>query len=293
LQLCIFKQFSLELTLQTNSNFIKPITFLTGTSRIYILNKKIHILLTGLTFLGIVIIGIELNFGSAAIESYTKNDVIGNLTYSEWGDKYWQWWMTVPDKYVPGSDNPELNGGCLVKADAQNKTIFLTFNFYTGSVQQKCTIKADQSILIPLYTGECDTGDKENVLLKFTGLLNCALDADKGDAKMNVKVDNITLVDTKASVHRTPLHNNLTEVESKDLFDVNVPKDSQWITKDYVGPGNYTAAAHGWFVFLKPLDEGKHVIYYHTVVTGTQGADLTAPKWDYDGDVTYSLKVDK
>jgi hypothetical protein len=189
-------------------------------------------------------------------------------------------------------------GGCLTEADDQNKTIFLMNNFYVGSVQQECTFKADQSILIPLYIGECDTGDKENKGKSFNELLSCALDADRGEADMKVKVDNMTLVDTKASVHRTPSHDNLTEVESKDLFDVSVPPESQFIPSNYDGPGEFRAAAHGWYVFLKPLDEGNHVISYYTKVTGTLPPntpleDIEDSSWDYEADVTYKVKVGK
>jgi hypothetical protein len=244
--------------------------------------------------LGILIIGIGLNFGSAAaVESYTKNDVIGNLTYSEWADNWWEWWISLPEKSVPSSENTGPMGGCLVKADAQNKTIFLMNNFFVTSVQQKCSFKADQSILIPLYVGECDTGDRENTNKSFTELLTCALDADRGQAYMKVLVDNLTLVDTKASVHKTPSHNNLTEVESKDLFDVNVPSESQFIGPNYIGPGKFKGATHGWYVFLKPLDEGNHAISYYTKVTGTQTANIEEAPWDYEANVTYSLKVDK
>ena len=42
------------------------------------LNKDIQTIFNALTILGLLIIGIGLNFGSAAVESYTKNDVIGN-----------------------------------------------------------------------------------------------------------------------------------------------------------------------------------------------------------------------
>jgi hypothetical protein len=257
------------------------------------LNKDIQTIFNALTILGLFIIGIGLNFGSAAVETYTKNDVIGNLTYADWTEKWWEWWISLPEKSIPSSENTGPMGGCLVKADDQNKTIFLMNNFFVGSVQQKCSLKADQSILIPLYTAECDTGDKGLAGKPFTEILACAVDADKGEAYMKVKVDNLTIVDTTASVHKTPSHNNLSEVESKDFFDVNVPQDSQFMGPNYIGPGKFNGASHGWYVFLKPLDEGNHVISYYTKVTGTQTANIEEAPWDYEADVTYSLKVEK
>jgi len=253
----------------------------------------VEFVFTVLAILGILIVGMGLNFGSAAVGSYGKNDVIGNLTFSEWTGKLWDWWISLPEKSVPSSENTGLMGSCLVKTDDQNKTVFLMNNFYVGTVQQKCSFKADQSILIPLYIAECDTGDKENAGKPFTELLACAMDADRGEAYFKVKVDNLTLVDTTASVHRTPSHNNLTEVESKKLFDVNVPPQSQFIPSNYDGPGKFKGAAHGWYVFLKPLGEGNHVISYYTKVTGTQSMNIKEAPWDYESDITYSLKVKK
>jgi hypothetical protein len=257
------------------------------------LNKNVEIIFTALTILGLHIIGTGLNFSSAAVESYTKNDVIGNLTYSEWPDKWWNWWISVPEKSIPSSENTGPMGGCLAKADDQNKTIFLMANYFVGSVQQKCSFKAGQSILIPSYTAECDTGDKGLTGKPFAEVLNCAIDANRGEVYMKVKVDNLTLVDTKAYVHRTPPHNNLTELESKDFFDVNVPEGSQFIPSAYDGPGKFKGAHQGWYVFLKPLDEGNHVISYYTKVTGTQTANIKEAPFDYEADVTYNLKVEK
>jgi hypothetical protein len=251
---------------------------------------NLEIIFTALTISGLLAIGIGVNFGSAAVESYSKDDVIGNLTYHEWPEKFWNWWISLPEKSIAENTEP---GGCLVKADDENKTIILLNNFYMGSVQQNCSFKADQSILIPLYTAECDTGDPGLVGKPFTELLSCALDADRGDSYMKVKVDNLTLVDTKTSVHKTPSHDYLTEVESKDFFDVNVPPDSQFVGSNYNGSGKFKGAAHGWYVFLKPLEEGNHVISYFTKVTGTQTANIKDAPWDYEADITYNLKVEK
>jgi hypothetical protein len=42
---------------------------------------------------------------------------------------------------------------------------------------------------------------------------------------------------------------NVTEVYTKQ-FDATVPKESHFLSERY---GTFPAAAHGWFVFLKPL----------------------------------------
>ena len=199
----------------------------------------------------------------------------------------------MPEKSIPSSENTGPMGGCLVKADDQNKTIFLMNDFFVSLFQQKCSFREDQSILIPLYTAECDTGDKGLAGKPFTEVLTCALDADRGEAYMKVRVDNLTLVDTKASVHKTPSHNNLSEVESKDFSTLmyhQIVNSWDQIILDLESSKEH---AHGWYVFLKPLDEGNHVISYYTKVTGTQTANIEEAPWDYEADVTYSLNVEK
>jgi len=238
-------------------------------------------------------IGIGLNQGSAVIQSYKTNDSIGNSTYSDWIGRFWQWWINLKTESIPTPENPTPK--CLLGTDDSNKTIFLMDNFLAGSVKQQCTIKADQSILIPLYTAECDTGDRGQVGKPFKDLLACAFDADRGNAHFRVNVDNASLVDKVVSVHKTPADDHLAEVESKKFYEVNVLPGTQFIGPGgtYEGPGKYLGAAHGWFVFLKPLNEGNHVITYSTDLTGTADINLKEAPWDYKSDIKYNLRVEK
>ena len=49
--------------------------------------------------------------------------------------------------------------------------------------------------------------------------------------------------------YKTNIMNNVTEVYTKQ-FNATVPNDSHIQNEKY---GTFPAAAHGWFVFLKPL----------------------------------------
>ena len=52
--------------------------------------------------------------------------------------------------------------------------------------------------------------------------------------------------------------------------------------------GTFPAAAHGWFVFLKPLPPGDHTIYYKNSVEPTT---LSGAENRNTAEITYLLSV--
>ena len=72
---------------------------------------------------------------------------------------------------------------------------------------------------------------------------------------------------------------NVTELYSKQ-FNITIPDDTHFPNQI---PGTFRAAAHGWFVFLKPLPPGDHTVYYDVLVTGF-GAKTSS-------EITYAMNV--
>ena len=60
--------------------------------------------------------------------------------------------------------------------------------------------------------------------------------------------------------------NNVTEVYTKQ-FNATIPNDSHMKTEEESYGKTFPGAAHGWFVFLKPLQPGNHTVYYQNSVT--------------------------
>ena len=76
---------------------------------------------------------------------------------------------------------------------------------------------------------------------------------------------------------------NASELYSKG-FNITIPADSN-LAVDY--PGTHLGAAHGWYIFLKPLPVGGHTVrYVNDVRETTLGAGNTN-----NVDITYSLNV--
>jgi hypothetical protein len=86
-----------------------------------------------------------------------------------------------------------------------------------------------------------------------------------GKISSEVKLDNIPIARLGAIDYVSNVLNNVTEISTKE-FNVTIPNNSNL---QFEKPGTFPAAAHGWFVFLKPLPVGNHTIYYQNHVEPT------------------------
>lgn len=197
------------------------------------------------------------------VDFYSKGELPFGISYGDWVAKYWNWDLSIP--LDPKTHNIlGLNeNGCLVHRE--NSTVMLADTAAGGIWNQECTISHNEGILIPIWTGECDQGYKgfENASLKQ--LSDCARGFDLGKVKGQVKVDNIPVAILDVLDYKTNIMNNVTEVYTKQ-FNATVPINSHFTAEKY---GTFPAAAHGWFVFLKPLTPGNHTVYYQNSVEPT------------------------
>lgn len=67
-----------------------------------------------------------------------------------------------------------------------------------------------------------------------------------------------------------------------DFFNISLPEHNIWEEKEV--PGTYKGVAEGYFLFLKPLSEGNHTLYYE-VATNPPNPNVYAQA------VTYHLNV--
>lgn len=181
---------------------------------------------------------------------------------------------------------------CLIFISDDPKVIYLRDDFETGNINQECIIPPDLPIVIPSYTGECDTGSELGFAATSEEILKCALDADKGVAQIEVRLDNNEIVNMKGvQVGQNINTSNLIEVQTDELFEVNVTKGSQYASF-YEKPGTYLAHAHGFLSFLpNGLPKGNHTLEYSLVVGGSSGGfDINAGYTGY-GKIKYDLIV--
>lgn len=197
------------------------------------------------------------------VEFYSKGELPFGISYGDWIAKYWNWDLSIPLDPKTNDFLGLKENGCLVHRE--NSTVMLADTAAGGIWNQKCTISHNAGILIPIWTGECDQGTKAFETYSFKQLLDCARGYDLGKVRGQVKVDNIPVATLDALDYKTNIMNNVTEVYSNQ-FNATIPINSHVIVERY---GTFPAAAHGWFVFLKPLQPGTHTVYYQNSVEPT------------------------
>ena len=226
-----------------------------------------------------LIVSLAVGYG---VEFYSKDEHPFGISYSDWVAKFWNWDFSIPIDSQTNTLAGLKDNGCLMHKD--NSMVMLVDTAAGGIWKQKCTISRTEGILIPIWTGECDQALKGFDSYSFKQLSECARAYDLGIVKGQVKVDDIPVATLDSIDYKTNVMNNVTEVYTKQ-FDAIVPKESHLISERY---GTFPAAAHGWFVFLKPLPPGDHVVYYQNSVEATT---LSGAGNMNSGQFTYHLNV--
>lgn len=219
-------------------------------------------------------------FGSAGF--YSKDESPFGISHEDWLAKYWNWDLSIPLDPESNTLAGLKDNGCLVHKD--NSMVMLVDTAVGGVWDQRCTISRNEGILIPLWTGECDQGAKGYESSSSKQLSDCARGFDLGKVKGQVKVDNIPVATLDAIDYTTNIMNNVSEVFTKQ-FNATEPNDTHSPTERF---GTFPAAAHGWFVFLKPLNPGDHTVYYENSVLPTT---LSGAGNVNTAQITYHFKV--
>jgi hypothetical protein len=217
------------------------------------------------------------------VDFYSKDESPFGISNSDWVAKFWNWGHSL-------KLDPQTNviaglkeNGCLIHKE--NSVAMLADTAFGGVWNQNCTISRNEAILIPIWTGECNQGSKECQGKSFEELSKGARGYDLGKVKGLVKVDNIPVGTLDAVDYKTNIMNNVTEVYTKQ-YNASVPDGSHTPNERF---GIFPAAAHGWFVFLKPLQPGNHTVYYQNSVEPTT---LSGAGNSNTAQFTYHFKVE-
>ena len=212
-----------------------------------------------------------------------------NVTqFEEWLKEFWRYALKISPEETVEKGNP-----CLINVPVNiSLPIMLLDPFEMGEIKQECILPSNRTILIPAYTGECDTGSELGKSATSEEILTCALDADVGFLDFTLSIDGKKIMDIKdVAVGDHPNIHNFIEVHTTDLFEVEVPEDSEWIDVYNSGPGTYLAHAHGFFAKLDKLSPGKHTLEYTQTISGTRGL-MTQSGWSGgDNKVSYDIMI--
>ncbi len=174
----------------------------------------------------------------------------------------------------------------MIGFDSKNQTIFL-LNSYLQEYSTSCNISSEKSILVPLLVGECDQTVPELRSKEIGELWKCAADADEVFKFWEV------VLDDKIIFKRNPseeVNSNLTKeilVRNSSSFMFNIPPQNRYDAPE----GTYPAVVDSYYLHLKPLSPGEHVLMYEIVHEDPNVLDVGNKPRAVTGEARYVLNV--
>jgi hypothetical protein len=180
------------------------------------------------------------------IEYFTTDQEPYGLSYGQWTVKWWEWALAEPI-----STNPVLDDTGQYAGVNQNCSVW----FLAGTIGDEnkvahrvCCIPREKAILFPIinyiYTHEPEFKTDSELVRHVTK------DIDDIVIKQAI-VDGIAV-----PVYRVPGEPYTFSLKVKEENKLKIPV------------GIHKAAADGYWVFLKPLAQGEHKIYFHGACSG-------------------------
>ena len=193
-----------------------------------------------------------------------------NRTLGEWSAIWWKWAYGIPV-----TDNPVLDTtGAKAKFGDVGPVFFLAGAFTSGTVHRTATVPAEKFIFFPVLNSVNDNvGVSSRVTIDvLSGQLADALPLT---TELHASVDGVAVPNLFTHREISPVFSytlQLTDNVQQDVFGNHGP--------DAVGTV-FPAVADGFYLMLKPLSPGHHVINFGG----------SSPGLNFIIDVTYDITV--
>jgi hypothetical protein len=179
------------------------------------------------------------------IELFTPDSKPYGKTYGEWTVKWWQWALLIPSSVNPVVDKTGIHASV---QQPVGDVWFLAGKFGSEDnhlPERKCTIPFGKAILFPIIN--CEANPLEYPQLK-----------NELDIMDHVKKDEDSIVRKECFVNGRQV--TIERISSDPpIFPIIINEDNALAVKD---GGCTMAAADGYWVFLKPLPKGEHIISF-------------------------------
>jgi hypothetical protein len=218
-----------------------------------------------------IIVGLALAPASGALAASRQADVfppeenVFGMTYGDWSAAWWQYVLSIETGANPVLDTTGNNCGI---AQSSAPVFFLAGAGTTDPVTRTCTVPAGKALFFPILNVECSTVEAS----PFHG--------DNAQELRTCVADFINTVDEdtlQASIDGKNVQ-NLTDFRVQSpLFDFIMPAANNFLGLPGVTSGS--SVSDGYWLLLKPLSPGSHVIHF-------EGAEV-----GFSQNVTYNLIV--
>lgn len=200
-----------------------------------------------------------------------EESVLG-MTYGDWSAAWWQYVLSINKASNPVWDTAGFNCGV---GQSAGPVFFLVGAATDAEITRSCTIPAGKVLVIPIINVECSTVESAPFLgSNGQELRTCAAAFVDGVGKNTLKVT----IDYKSvrDVHEF-------RVQSP-VFNFVMPADDNYL--DLPGVTSGASLSDGYWLILKPLSPGHHVIHL-------EGAYVSGPGAGFSQNVTYDLTVQR
>jgi hypothetical protein len=195
-------------------------------------------------------------------EIYSKDSKPHGIPYNQWISKWWQWSQSIPGSVHPREHPSEQN--CKV---SQQGPVWFLADLLSGKQERTCTVPTGKSILVALVGGFC--GADSAGVKNDEDLRHCATAGDDY-ASMKVTLDGKEIKNLDQNRVQT------------GFFNITYGNDNIYKHK----PGMVKGFADGYYLFLKPLPPGSHVLELKTSVVNPVNSEF-----NYSADLIYHLNA--
>ncbi|WP_420589293.1 hypothetical protein [Bacterioplanoides sp.] len=202
--------------------------------------------------IGALLLLVVSNLSAKTFEDHMvfPGDGVNSLPLESYANMWWQWTYTMPREVSPVRDNAGVN--CHI--GQQGDIWFLAGGYGSSKISRTCTIPEGKYVFFPIINMVYYPREK--------GGLSCE------EAKSLAALNNdqlITIeVELNGLVYSNPTHARLASNECFDLLGM--------IPEEYGAPRVYPAATDGFWIMLKPLPKGEHILKFNAQYNRDKGA---------------------
>lgn len=223
-----------------------------------------------------IIVGLAIVSVPRAFADGPKRDVfppdenVLGMTYGDWSAAWWQYVLSIPTGTNPVLDTTGANCGV---GQSSGPVFFLAGAATTDLVTHTCTVPAGKALFFPIINVECSTveptpfhGDNAQELRTCAGAF----------------VDGVGISTLEVTIDRKKVHDLHRFRVQSPLFDFIMPAADNFLGLPGVTSGS--SVSDGYWLMLKPLSPGNHVIHF-------KGAFVSGPGAGFSQNVMYNLTV--
>jgi hypothetical protein len=173
------------------------------------------------------------------ISIYSIDERPFGKTWEEWTTIWWRWFLSIPNGNNPVHDK----SGEKSTVGQTDPNVWFLAGTIGGTAERTVALPAGKALLFPVINITISYSENPNMKTEEE-LISFAKSHISDIVKKEASIDGVELVISEANRVRSP------------PFDFSFPEDNI-----YGVPGGYTkGVGDGYWLFLKPLSQGKHNI---------------------------------